>query len=119
MADRLGDPKRSRRQPLLSMLRQRVFGILAGYEDCNDHDTLRDDPVFKLVAGKLPEDDPLASQPTLSRFENLATPAVLQKLIDFNIATGIERLKQKHGGTLPASITLDLDATDDPTAISG
>jgi hypothetical protein len=40
---------------------------------------------------------------------------VLQKLIDFNIQTGIERLKQKHGGQLPASITLDLDATDDPT----
>ena len=97
------------------MLRQRLFGILAGYEDCNDHDTLRDDPVFKLVAGRLPEDDALASQPTLSRFENLATPAVLQKLIDFTIHTGVERLKQKHGGTLPASITLDLDATDDPT----
>ncbi len=57
----------------------------------------------------------MASQPTLSRFENLATPAVLQKLIDFTINTGIERLKQKHGGRLPASITLDLDATDDPT----
>ena len=71
--------------------------------------------VFKLIAGRLPEDDALASQPTLSRFENLATPAVLQKLIDFTIATGIERLKQKHGGKLPASITLDLDATDDPT----
>ena len=57
----------------------------------------------------------MASQPTLSRFENLATPQVLQKLIDFTINTGIERLKQKHGGRLPASITLDLDATDDPT----
>jgi hypothetical protein len=115
MVQCLHDPKPSREHSLLSMLRQRLFGILAGYEDCNDHDTLRNDPVFKLVAGRLPEDDALASQPTLSRFENLATPAVLQKLIDFNIATGIERLKQKHGGQLPASITLDLDATDDPT----
>ena len=109
------DPNPSRLQSLLSMLRQRLFGILAGYEDCNDHDTLRDDPVFKLIADRLPDDEPLASQPTLSRFENLATPAVLQKLIDFTIDTGIERLKQKHGGQLPASITLDLDATDDPT----
>src|SRR5205814_3199126 len=100
----------ARGHSLLSMLRQRVFGILAGYEDCNDHDTLRDDPVFKLVAGRLPDDEALASQPTLSRFENLITPAALQKLIDFNIQTGIERLKQKHGGQLPASITLDLDA---------
>jgi Transposase DDE domain group 1 len=115
MVQCLHDPKPSREHSLLSMLRQRLFGILAGYEDCNDHDTLRDDPVFKLVAGRLPEDDPLASQPTLSRFENTITPAELQKLIDFTIATGIERLKQKHGGQLPASLTLDLDATDDPT----
>src|SRR5438874_3255971 len=96
------------------MLRQRLFGILAGYEDCNDHDTLGDDPVFKLVAGRLPDGDPLASQPTLSRFENLATPAVLQKLADFLIRTGVERLKEHHGGRLPACVTLDLDATDDP-----
>jgi hypothetical protein len=115
MACCLFDPKPSREQSLLSMLRQRLFGILAGYEDCNDHDTLRDDPVFKLIADRLPEGKALASQPTLSRFENLASPPVLQKLIDFLIDTGIERLKQKHGGSLPASITLDLDATDDPT----
>ncbi len=115
MADCLHDPKPARGQSLLSMLRQRLFGILAGYEDCNDHDLLREDPVFKLIADRLPADKALASQPTLSRFENLATPAVLQKLIDFNIHTGIERLKSKHGGKLPASITLDLDATDDPT----
>src|SRR3954468_11477186 len=67
----LHDPKPDRIHTLITMLRQRLFGILAGYEDCNDHDTLRDDPVFKLVAGRLPDDDPLASQPTLSRFENL------------------------------------------------
>jgi len=112
----------ARAHPVLSMVRQRVFGILAGYEDCNDragfasrHDTLRDDPVFKLVAGRSPaDDDPLASQPTLSRFENAVTPAQLLALVDLQIDTGIEQLKQKHGGALPASITLDLDATDDP-----
>jgi hypothetical protein len=71
--------------------------------------------VLKLVADRLPEDKPLASQPTLSRYENSVTPAQLQKLIDFNISMGIERLKVKHGGTLPALLTLDLDATDDPT----
>jgi hypothetical protein len=97
------------------MLRQRFYGVLASYEDCNDHDTLRNDPIFKLIGGRMPEDRALASQPTLSRFENLATPAVLQKLVDFNIATGIERLKMKHGGRLPAIITFDLDPTDDPT----
>jgi len=115
MAACLLDPKPRRDQSLLSMLRQRLFGILAGYEDCNDHDTLRDDPMFKLIAERLPDGEALASQPTLSRFENLASPQVLQKLIDFNIATGLERLKQHYGGHLPATLTLDLDATDDPT----
>jgi hypothetical protein len=115
MAACLDDPNPDRGQSLVSMLRQRVFGILAGYEDCNDHDTLRDDPVFKLIAERLPDGAALASQPTLSRFENLVTPAMLEKLIDFNIKTGIERLKEHHGGQLPASLTLDLDATDDPT----
>lgn len=56
---------------------QRVYGILADYEDQNDHDTLRSDPVFKLLAGRLPDGDDLASQPTLSRFENAVTwPAI-------------------------------------------
>src|SRR5512135_3023785 len=43
-------------QSLLSMVRQRVYGILADYEDRNDHDTLRSDPVFKLLGDRLPED---------------------------------------------------------------
>jgi hypothetical protein len=114
------DPRQATRKPFspqqrLAMLRQRLFGILAGYEDCNDHDTLRTEPVFKLVAGRLPEDEDLASQPTLSRFENSVTPACLQKLVDFLIDTGVERLKQMHDSQLPASLILDLDATDDPT----
>jgi hypothetical protein len=115
MVECLTDDKPDRRHSLESMLRQRIFGILAGYEDCNDHDTLRDDPVFKMIAGKLPEDDALASQPTLSRFENEVTPSMLLKLVEFTLATGVERLKEHHGGQLPASVTLDLDATDDPT----
>jgi Transposase DDE domain group 1 len=119
-AEPADDPRQRHRKPQtqlqrIEMLRQRLFGILAGYEDCNDHDTLRDDPALKMVADRLPEDDALASQPTLSRFENSVTPAILQQLIDFTITTGIERLKEKNGGRLPASITLDLDATDDPT----
>ena len=57
----------------LEMVRSRVYGILAGYEDQNDHDTLRHDPVFKLVADRSPGEDDLASQPTLSRFENASS----------------------------------------------
>jgi hypothetical protein len=52
------------------MVCSRVYGILAGLADPNDHGTIRADPVFKLVAGRSPEDYDLASQPTLSRFEN-------------------------------------------------
>jgi len=60
------DPRQQHRKPQsqhqrIEMLRQRLFGILAGYEDCNDHDTLRDEPVFKMIADRLPEDDALAS----------------------------------------------------------
>jgi hypothetical protein len=99
----------------LRMLRQRVYGILAGYEDCNDHDALRDEPVFKLVAGGVPPDGgALASQPTLSRFENALLIPAMHRLLGFLVETGIERLKGKHGGVLPAEVTLDLDATDDP-----
>lgn len=111
LVDRRSDPDHTHEE----MVRQRLYGMLAGYEDCNDHDTLRDEPVFKMVAGRQPQDDPLASQPTLSRFENSVTCAELQRLIDFTIDTGVERLQQKHGGNVPAHVTLDLDTTDDPT----
>ena len=47
------------------MLRPRLFGILADCEDCNDHDDLRHDPVFRIVAGRSVKEDALASQPTL------------------------------------------------------
>jgi len=60
-ASRLTDNRQGSQHALVEMVRQRVFGILAGYEDQNDHDTLRSDPVFKLVAGRCPDDDDLAS----------------------------------------------------------
>ena len=53
---------------LREMVCMRVFGILADYPDQNDHDVLRSDPVFKVVAGRSPGGSDLASQPTLSRF---------------------------------------------------
>jgi len=65
------------RDPLMTvhdqqtMLAQRIFGIALGYEDLNDHDTLRDDPLMAVLADKRPDPDaPLASSPTLCRFEN-------------------------------------------------
>jgi hypothetical protein len=44
------------RQSVTTMLTQRIFGVLCGYEDCNDFDALRDDPMFKLAVGRSPED---------------------------------------------------------------
>lgn len=110
----LDDRRDTPTHSLLSMIRQRVYGILAGYEDCNDHDTLRDDPVFKLIAGRLPDDDPLASQPTLSRLENAATVPSLLALTDLMLDLGVERVRRAHKGTLPERVTIDLDPTDDP-----
>lgn len=100
----------SRKHSLLEMVRSRVFGILAGYEDQNDHDALRSDSIFKLVAGRLPTDDDLASQPTLSRFENAITAGSLLKLEDWCIERFVNSWSQ-----LPQSLTLDIDAFDDPT----
>ena len=115
MACCLTDSRIAPDHTLAEMLRQRLYGILAEYEDCNDHDALRDDPIFKLLAGRSPEDDPLASQPTLSRFENAVTVATLWKLLEFLSDTGIERLREHHRGKLPDSVILDLDPTDDET----
>jgi hypothetical protein len=66
----------------LEMVRSRVYGILAGYADQNDHDTLRADPVFKLVADRSSDDTDLASQPTLSLFENTISIKSLKRLRD-------------------------------------
>ena len=115
LAECLDDTRSDPTHGVGEMINQRLFGIIAGYEDCNDHDDLRGDPVFKILAGRQPTDDELASQPTLSRFENSITPSMLQRLIDFNITTGIERLKMHHDGAVPDEIILDIDPTDDAT----
>jgi hypothetical protein len=97
------------RQSLLSMVRQRVYGILADYEDQNDHDTLRSDPVFKLIADRLPEDSDLASQPTLSRFENAVSIPDLWRLRDVLVDLFIQSFDSP-----PHHLTFDIDAFDDP-----
>jgi hypothetical protein len=94
--------------PLDVMVRQRLYGILAGYEDCNDHDSLRGDPVFKIVSGRAPDEDDLASQPTLSRFENIIDIASLWQIHDFFIDDFLRSFDRP-----PEAITLDLDAVDD------
>jgi hypothetical protein len=93
----------------LEMARSRIYGILADYEDQNDHDSLRYDPVFKLIANRSPDADPLASQPTLSRFENAISIAALKRLRDVFIDQFIASF-----ATPPKHLTFDLDAVDDP-----
>lgn len=103
------------RHSWLSMVRQRVYGMLAGYEDQNDHDTLRHDPVFQLICDRVPDDGigparaTLASQPTLSRFENSIRISDLWRLRDVLVDQFIQSFDSP-----PARITLDLDAFDDP-----
>lgn len=93
----------------LSMVRQRLYGILAGYEDQNDHDALRGDPVFQLICDRVPDgSSDLASQPTLSRFENAVTIADLWRLRDVLCEEFLDSFE-----TPPARITLDLDPFDD------
>jgi hypothetical protein len=95
--------------PLAEMVRSRVYGILAGYADQNDHDTLRADPLFKLLAGRSPDAAPLASQPTLSRFENHIDIPSLKRLRDLFIDQFLAAFDAP-----PRRLTLDLDAVDDP-----
>jgi hypothetical protein len=94
----------------VEMVRMRIYGILAGYPDQNDHDVLRYDPVFKLVAGRSPEDQHLASQPTLSRFENSIDIPSLRRLQDVFLDQFIASF-----ATPPRHLTFDIDVFDDPT----
>jgi hypothetical protein len=92
---------------LLTLLRQRLYQIAAGYEDANDASYLRDDPTMRAVSGTA--DRALASQPTLSRLEN----AVDWESIRLLESEGTEWFC-RHGATT-GEIILDMDSTEDPT----
>ena len=92
-------------------LRQRLYQICLGYEDCNDADWLRTDPVFKTVCDRLPETDaPLSSQPTLSRMENAIDGRALNQMRDWFEQSYVEGLAENT-----ELVVLDIDSTDDPT----
>ena len=98
---------------IASLVRQRVFQMACGYEDQNDADTLRSDPLLKLVCGRQPEGDAdLASQPTLSRLENAVDRQACRRLAHALLAVYL-RAREQDGP--PAHILLDIDSTDDPT----
>ncbi|MGY2733216.1 hypothetical protein ACVWYO_000890 [Sphingomonas sp. UYP23] len=115
IADRLAaciaDPRDQGRviHRVADILRARMLAISCGYEDADDLDTLRHDPGFKLALGKLPGDPfGLASQPTMSRWENAPTTRELIRL------TGtLVDLYCASYPVPPAAVTLDIDDTVD------
>jgi hypothetical protein len=99
----------------LELVRQRVFGLACGYADCNDAARLADDAIHKLLLDRDPIAGPaLASQPTLSRFENAVTWAPLRDMAHVLANTVIETHRRRLKGRA-TRITIDLDPTDDPT----
>jgi len=100
------------------LVSQRVYGLALGYEDLNDHEQLRQDPLLRVLAGKADvEDSPLAGKSTLNRLElSDGTPDRYKKITFWK--DGIDELLVKifveSYATAPAEIVLDVDATDFP-----
>ena len=108
------DPRKVQHE-LRDLLRQRVFGWACGYEDGNDAARLANDPMHKLAVGRDPlTGAALASQPTLSRFENAMGPRALYRMGRTWAATVIAQHRHRLKGRAHR-ITIDLDPTDDPT----
>ena len=111
-----------RRSPLLiehtmeQMLRQRVYGLALGYEDLNDHDLLRLDPLLAVLAGKAqPGTDVLAGKSTLNRMElGTGTPSRYKKITFWRDSVDellVDIFLEAHP-VAPVQIVLDIDTTD-------
>ena len=108
----LSDPRDARRVNVTrhDLLKQRVLHIAAGYEDANDANTLRHDPIFTLRLDHLPETGaPLASQPTIARCENRVSRTELSRMALVLVEPCIA--SSSHP---PKVIVLDVDDTEDP-----
>jgi hypothetical protein len=93
---------------LEAIIRFRMLMIAAGYEDGNDADALRNDPMFKLAMERLPEDGGLCSQPTISRAENLPDARALLRMGQAMVAHYCQSFRR-----VPRRIVLDIDDTFD------
>jgi hypothetical protein len=120
LTERIAACFRDKRHPgkithtLHDLIRQRVFAIACGYADCNDAARLAHDPIHKMLLQRDPlEGAALASQPTLSRFENAAGPKVLYRIGETLADAVIKRQRRAHRKA--KRITVELDPTDDPT----
>jgi len=121
LTERLAGCLRDRRDPnkvsheIEELLAQRVFAIACGYPDANDAARLGEDPIHKMMVGRDPVDGAaLASQPTLSRFENSAGRRELYRIGEALADVVIERHRKRLRGRA-RRITIDLDPTEDPT----
>ncbi|MFO7948050.1 MAG: IS1380 family transposase [Armatimonadota bacterium] len=104
------DPRKVRHS-VEEMLPQRVFQIACGYEDCNDANDLRFDPVFKSAVGWLPQSDPdLAAQPMLSRFADLIGRTELYRMSEVLVDAFVSGHDEA-----PNQVIINIDATDDPS----
>jgi hypothetical protein len=93
-----------------TMLAQRIFAIALGYEDLNDHDELRRDPLFSVLAEQTPgPHDPLASSPTLCRLENRVDRKALARMSAVFVEQFIASFDEP-----PDELVLDFDPTDLP-----
>jgi hypothetical protein len=100
---------------VLELVRQRIFGLVCGYADCNDAARLADDALHKLLLDRDPLTGPaLASQATLSRFENAIGPLTLTRLGHALAELVIAEQRDRRQGRA-RRITIDFDPTDDPT----
>jgi hypothetical protein len=103
------------RHRMVDLVRQRVFGLACGYEDANDVATVGTDPIHKLLLGRDPLDgEPLASQPTISRFENQRRRLDLYRMGEVMSQTVIQRHRYRLNGRKAQLVTIDMDPTDDP-----
>jgi hypothetical protein len=102
---------------ILEMLSQRIYGLALGYEDINDHEQLRGDPVFGILAGREDRDEPLAGKSTLNRMELGVGAKDRYKKITF-WKDAVDQLLVKvfieAHEKAPVEIILDVDTTDLP-----
>ncbi len=108
VAAALSDPRDPERitHPLRDLVAQRLYGLCCGYEDLNDHDVLRHDPLMQTAVGKVEE---LASSPTFSRLETGATRADVMALNRVLVEQFIAAQNPA-----PKELILDVDASDVP-----
>ena len=110
LATCIDDPRASERvrHGVADILRFRMLMIAAGYEDGNDADSLRHDPVFKLALNQLPDGAALCSQPTISRLENLPDLRALLRMARAMVGLYCASFRR-----VPRRIVLDVDDTFD------